>query len=103
VVTPPASGDLRIILQQRDPDGSVVRSTSREPMGKFFVIRASQGGVSLPVEIRYDTRIWSGLSWGVGEVRRDQIAPGKPIRIELSSAETDPAIHLDGRVYSVGY
>jgi hypothetical protein len=103
VITPPASGDLRIILQQRDPDGSVVRSTSREPMGKFFVIRASQGGLPLPVEIRYDTRIWSGLSWGVGEVRRDQIAPGKPIRIELSSAETDPAIHLDGRVYSVGY
>jgi hypothetical protein len=102
-ITPPASGDLRIILQQRDPDGSVVRSFSRETMGKFFRIRASQGDAPLPVEIRYDTRIWSGLSWGVGELRHGQIAPGKPIHIELSSAETDPAIHLDGRVYSVQY
>jgi hypothetical protein len=40
-ITPPASGDLRIILQQRDPDGSVVRSFSRKTMGKFFRIRAS--------------------------------------------------------------
>lgn len=103
VISAPATGDLRIILQQRDPDGSVVRGYSRETMGKYFRISASQDGAPLAVEIRYDTRIWSGLSWAVGELRRDQIAPGKPIRIELSSANTDPAIHLDGRVYSVEY
>lgn len=103
VITAPASGDLRIIMQQRDPDGSVVRSYSRETMGKYFRISASQDGTPLAVEIRYDTRIWSGLSWAVGELRHDQMARGKPIRIELSSANTDPAIHLDGRVYSVDY
>lgn len=103
VIAVPASGDLRIIMQQRDPDGSVVRGYSRETMGRYFRITASQDGAPLPVEIRYDTRIWSGLSWAVGEVRRDQIAPGKPIRIELSSATTDAAIHLDARVYSVEY
>jgi hypothetical protein len=102
-IAPPASGDLRIILQQRDPDGSVVRSNSRGTMGKFFVIRAWQGGKELPVEIRYDTAIWSGLSWGVGEVRHDQLEPGKPVRIRLSSRENDPEIHLDGRVYRVEY
>ncbi|HLJ18773.1 MAG TPA: hypothetical protein VKU84_01165, partial [Stellaceae bacterium] len=102
-IAPPRHGDLRIILQQRDPDGSVVRSNSGGPMGKFFVIRASQGGKQLPVEIRYDTTIWSGLSWGVGEVRRDEWVPGQPIRIELASAEHDPEIHLDGRVYRVEY
>jgi hypothetical protein len=47
--------------------------------------------------------IWSGLSWGVGEVRHDQIAPGKPIRIRLSTAESDPSLNLDGRVYRVEY
>ncbi|MGH7123406.1 MAG: hypothetical protein ACREFI_03480 [Stellaceae bacterium] len=102
-IAPPKRGDLRIILQQRDPDGSVVRSTSNGPMGKFFVIRASQAGKELPVEVRYDTVIWSGLSWGVGELRHDQWTSGKPIHIELSSAERDPEIHLDGRVYRVEY
>ena len=102
-IAPPKHGDLRIILQQRDPDGSVVRSNSGGPMGKFFVIRASQAGKPLPVDIRYDTTIWSGLSWGVGEVRSDEWIPGQPIRIELSSKESDPEIHLDGRVYRVDY
>jgi len=103
VIIPPETGDLRIIVQQRDPDGSVVRSNSHSKMGTVFAIRASQAGKELPVEIRYDTVIWSGLSWGVGEVRRDQLAPGKPVRIRLSSAESDPSLHLDGRVYRVEY
>jgi hypothetical protein len=103
VITPPSAGDLRIIMQQRDTDGSAVRSVSSGKMGKLFTIRASQAGKELPVEIRYDTAIWSGLSWGVGEVRHEQIAPGEPIRIRLSSAESDPSLHLDGRVYRVRY
>jgi hypothetical protein len=103
VITPPLTGDLRIIMQQRDSDGSVVRSVSNGKMGQFFAIRASQAGAELPVETRYDAVIWSGLSWGVGEVRHDQIAPGKPIRIRLVAAEGDPSFHLDGRVYRVEY
>ncbi len=102
-IAAPSTGDLRIIMQQRDPDGSVVRATSHETMGKYFTIRASQNGAPLPVEIRYDRRIWSGLSWAVGEVRHDHIAPGKPIRIRLTSAESDPSVHLDARVYNVEY
>jgi len=90
-------------MQQRDSDGSVVRSVSNGKMGRLFAIRASQAGKELPVEIRYDAAIWSGLSWGVGEVRHDQIAPGKPIRIRLSVSGSDPSLHLDGRVYRVEY
>src|SRR5262245_11068077 len=103
VITPPPIGDLRIIMQQRDSEGSVVRSVSNGKMGQLFAIRALQAGKELPVEIRYDAVIWSGLSWGVGEVRHDQIAPGKPIRIRLFAAESDPSFHLDGRVYKVEY
>src|SRR5215813_2770396 len=103
VITPPPIGDLRIIMQQRDSDGSAVRSVSNGKMGRLFAIRASQAGKELPVEIRYDAVIWSGLSWGVGEVRYDQIAPGKPIRIRLSVSGSDPSLHLDGRVYRVEY
>ena len=89
-------------MQQRNSDRSVVRGISNGKMGQLFTIRVSQAGKDLPVEIRYDAVIWSGLSWGVGEVRHDQIAPDKPIRIRLS-AESDPSLHLDGRVYTVEY
>src|SRR5262249_51898827 len=58
-ISPPSTGDLRIILQQRDPDGSLVRSHSVGKMGQVFAIRAWQAGRELPVEIRYDTIIWS--------------------------------------------
>jgi hypothetical protein len=103
MITPPPTGDLRIIMQQRDSDGSVARTVSNAKMGQLFAIHVSQAGKELPVEIRYDTVIWSGLSWGAGEVRHDQIAAGKPVRIRLSAAETDPSLHLDGRVYRVEY
>jgi hypothetical protein len=103
VVAPPESGDLRIVLQQRDRRGLVLRSYSRGSMGEFFVIRAEQEGAGLPVEIRYDKRIWSGLSWAVGEIRGRDITPGKPIRLRLSSAEKREPIVLDGRVYRVEY
>ena len=102
-VEPPASGDLRIVLQQRDLDGSPVRSVSHRKMGSVFVIAVSQGGKDLPVEIRYDTVIWSGLSWAVGEVRREHIAAGAPLSIRLSTTEPDPDLHLEGRVYNVIY
>src|SRR5262249_41454628 len=102
-ISPPSTGDLRIILQQRDPDGSLVRSHSVGKMGQVFAIRAWQAGRELPVEIRYGTIIWSGLSWAVGEVQRDRLAPDKSVRIRLTSAESDPSLHLAGRVYRVEY
>jgi hypothetical protein len=72
-------------------------------MGSVFIIGVTQGGKTLPVEIRYDTVIWSGLSWAVGEVRRAEIDPGIPLRIRLSTTQSDPDLHLEGRVYSVLY
>jgi hypothetical protein len=102
-IAPPAAGDLRIVLRQRQANGSVLRSVSNVDMGEFFVISATQDGEPLPVEIRYGKVIWSGLSWAVGEIRRDRIAPDKPIRIRLSSAETRNRIRLEGEVYRVEY
>jgi hypothetical protein len=100
---PPASGDLRIILRQRDAEGGPMRAVSRRPMGQVLLIRASQEGNPLPVEIRYDHVIWSGLSWAMGEIRRADIEPGKPIRIRLAATQHDPDIHLEGQVYRVDY
>jgi hypothetical protein len=71
-------------------------------MGKFFVLRASQDGKPLPVEINYDKVIWSGLSWAVGEIGSGALRPGAPVTIECSSAE-ESLVQLEGHVYQVEY
>ena len=106
-VTPPRSGDLRIVMQQHGVDGSIQRSWEGGPpsgknMGNFFVISASQEGTPVPVVIHYDHVIWSGLSWAVGEVRQSSLTPGKPVKIRITSAETAP-MKLEGKVYAVTY
>ena len=103
LLAPPPTGDLRILMQQRDADGPIMRSVSTSNMGEIFRISAWQDGRPLPVDMRYDKVIWSGLSWAVGEIRREAIAPEKPIRIRLSSAETDASLRLEGRVYRIEY
>lgn len=107
-VTPPVNGNLRIIMRQRSPkDGSITRSWKGGPpngtnMGKVFLLRASQGGKPLPVEIDYDKVIWSGLSWAVGEIKHSALRPGLPLAIECTSAEEGP-VELEGRVFTVEY
>jgi hypothetical protein len=72
-------------------------------MDQVFIIRALQDGKPLPVEIRYDHVIWSGLSWAVGEIHHEKFMPGKPIRLHLATTEHDPDLHLEGQVYRVEY
>src|SRR6202790_2040544 len=52
-IAPPEEGDLRIILQQRGKDGRLMRSwpggrPDGGPVGKVIVLRATQGGKSIP-------------------------------------------------------
>ncbi len=104
----PRNGDLRIVMQQRSAkDGAIMRSWKGGPpngtnMGKVFVLSASQDGEALPVEIRYDNVIWSGLSWAVGEVRHNALKPGLPVTIHCSSEEGDE-VRLEGKVFVVNY
>jgi hypothetical protein len=106
-VTAPAKGDLRIILQQYGKDGRAMRSWPGGPpngtsVGKVLKIEAQQNGKPLPIEINYDRVIWSGLSWGAGEIKHKGISPGQPITIRCSSAEKDP-VKLDAKLYEVVY
>jgi hypothetical protein len=107
-VPAPQHGNLRVIMQQHSSkDGTIMRSWKGGPptgtnMGKFFVLSASQDGKPLPVEIKYDKVIWSGLSWAVGEIGHAALRPGVPVMIEYSSAEESP-VQLEGRVYQVEY
>jgi hypothetical protein len=104
-IAPPASGDLRILFQQRGQDGGIMRSWPGGPpngktVGTVLKIVAEQGGKTLPIEINYDKQVWSGLSWGAGEIKHANFVAGTPIRIRCSSEERSKVV-LEGRVYVV--
>jgi len=106
-VTAPQAGDVRIIFQQRDSEGAIMRCwpggpPNGTPVGKVLKIYAEQEGKEIHVEIHYDKKIWSGLSWGAGEIKHDNFVPGKPLLIRCSSAEKEKVI-LEGRLYDVKY
>jgi hypothetical protein len=106
-IGPPANGDLRIIFQQRGKDGVIMRSWPGGPpngktVGTVLKIVAEQGGKFLPIEIHYDKQVWSGLSWGAGEIKHKNFSDGRPITIRCSSAEKDP-VTLEGKLYEVEY
>ncbi len=103
IVAAPDRGDLRIILRRRDGDGAMARRFSRTPMGRHLVISAFQDGKPVPVEIRYDKVIWSGLSWAVGEIRGVDLDRQHPIRIRLATRERDADVRLTGQIYRVEY
>jgi hypothetical protein len=103
----PGKGDLRIIFQQRDKDGNIMRSWPGGPpsgtsVGKVLKIVAEQNGKTLPVEITYDKQIWSGLSWGAGEVKHKDFISGRPIIIRCFSEEKYP-VRLEGHLYEIEY
>lgn len=106
-VDAPSKGDLRIIFQQKDTNGNVMRSWPGGPpngtsVGKVLKIAVEQEGKELPVEIDYDRLVWSGLSWGAGEVKHSDFVSGTPIVIRCSSAEKGQVV-LEGKVYEVRY
>jgi len=104
-ITPPTKGDLRIIFEQRNSDGRITRSwPGGPPKGKSVAtvlkIRAEQDGRELPIAMDYDRLIWSGLSWGAGEIRRGDFALGRALTVQCSSAEKNQ-VKLEAWVYSV--
>jgi len=106
-IVPPAHGDVRIIFQQKGTDGNIRRSWPGGPpsgvsLGKVLTIHVSQGGKEIPVDVDYDRVIWSGLSWGAGEVRHGSFSPGQALIIRCASEEKD-AVLLVGQVYEVEY
>jgi hypothetical protein len=107
VIQPPAKGALRILFQQRDEQGNIMRSwPGGPPSGKSVAtvlkITAEQNGKPLPLDIPYDKLIWSGLSWGAGEVRHKDMAAGSRITIRCTS-EGKSTVKLEAHLYTVTY
>jgi hypothetical protein len=106
-ITAPAKGDLRVIFRQHGKAGEIMRSWPGGPpdgtsVGKVLKIYAEQDGKALPIEINYDKLVWSGLSWGAGEIKHKDLMTGRPITIRCSSAEKD-SVRLEGQLYEAEY
>lgn len=106
-ITAPGHGDLRLILQQYSPDGSLRRTWAGgapdgTSMGKVFLLEARQGDKTLPVHEEYDKVIWAGLSWGVGEIRASDLRAGAPLTLTFQTTEKDP-VTLQGHVFLINY
>jgi hypothetical protein len=93
--TPPsAAGRLRLIFRQARL-GVALRSTGGAPphgttLGNLLRLEARQGGRTVPITIRYDLAIWSGLSWAVGEIATADLQPAEPLALECSTTEAPP-------------
>lgn len=107
MIPAPANGDLRLIMQQYSPDGTLRRTWAGGPpngtnMGKVFLLKAEQGGKALPIREDYNRVIWAGLSWAVGEISQKDLHAGAPLTLTFQSTEKDP-ITLKGSLYLVNY
>jgi hypothetical protein len=105
VIQPPANGDLRILFQQRDEHGNIMRSwpggpPSGQSVATVLKITAEQNGKPLLMDIPHDKIIWSGLSWGAGEVRHKDFTTNGSITIRCSSEESG-SVKLEAHLYAV--
>ena len=103
----PQDKTIRIIFRQLDNNGQPYRSWGGAPpdgtkMSDLLRIQVSQNGHPVPLLIHYDKMIWSGLSWGAGEVSAKDLDPGLPLYIECSSEEKEK-LHLEAEIYAVEY
>lgn len=106
-VDPPTHGTLRVILQEKTPDGFIRRTwaggpPSGENMAKVFALTATQGDSAVRVRVDYDKVVWSGMSWAVGEIDAADLKQGQPLVVRFHSGEKD-AVALDGAAYLVEY
>jgi hypothetical protein len=99
----PSGGDLRLILQQYAPDGTLRRTWAGDAnMGQVFVIKADQQGRQLPIHEDYNRVVWAGLSWAAGEIRQQDLRADAPVTITFQSTEKDP-VNLKAHLYWVRY
>jgi len=106
-VTPEKNKGVRVVFQKFYSNGDPCRSWLGAPpdgkkVSEVIKIEVSQDGKAIPLHIEYDKMIWSGLSWGVGEVRHGSFDDSKPLQVTCSTTEKD-AFSLKAEVYAVSY
>jgi hypothetical protein len=99
--------DLRIIIQQFGNDGNPYRTWGGAPpdgkkMDTLIKIIVQQNDKEIETTDQYDKMIWSGLSWGVVEVKQSKFDHSKPLFIQCSTEEKE-TLTLKANVYAVNY
>lgn len=101
------SDKLRIVFSQLDLSGKPIRSwggglPEGVKMNEYLAISVKQGKKNVPVKINYDKIIWSGLSWGAGEIDIKDLKSNSPLKITCCSKEGESKnFKID--VYNVVY
>jgi hypothetical protein len=106
-VNAPAGKDLRIIMQQYYSNGDPCRSWLGAPpdgkkVSEVIKIKVTQDDKEIPQRIEYDKMIWSGLSWGVAEIKHGTFDQNKPLIVQCSTDEKYAA-KLTAAIYAVTY
>lgn len=97
--------NMRIVFSQLDDGGKPFRSWGGAPpngikMSEYLKISAKQGNKSIPVKINHEKMIWSGLSWAVGEITKENINPKLPLTITCWSKEGESK-NIKIEIYSI--
>jgi len=105
-VIPRQAGTIRVIARQLDASGRPLKTWSREhgnrSMGELLLLTAEQNGRCLPVAVRYDRRVWSGLSWAAGEISTGSFDPHQSVVVQFHSEEVSRPT-LECELYLVQY
>lgn len=102
-----SSDKVRVVFSQLDRNGLPFRSwggglPDGAKMNEYLKITAKQGSKNIPVSIDYDRVIWSGLSWGVGEIDARSLKVNSPLIITCWSKEGESE-NFKVDVYNVAY
>jgi hypothetical protein len=105
-VTAGRAGALRIVARQLTPEGFPRKLWSQHhgeaTMGTLLRLAAEQDGRPLPITIEYDRKIWSGLSWSVGEIQTGAFDSGRPVTVRFDSEDVSRPV-LQCQLYLVRY
>ncbi len=101
-----SNSTLRIVCSQKGSDGKYFRVSGGDnkgfSVGRLIRLSATQDGKELPVNINYDKKLWSGISWASGEIQHKDIDKTKPLVITYT-LEDPKEISLEGSIYKVDY
>jgi hypothetical protein len=101
----PKKGGLRIVMRQLSSKGTPVRTKGgpreiRKSMEELFHMEARSGERVLPMEVQWNRKIWSGLSWAVAEIPASELKNGETVTVHCTSAEPLP-VRLKLEAYNV--
>ncbi|HKK63891.1 MAG TPA: hypothetical protein VJ951_15100 [Bacteroidales bacterium] len=101
-------GLYRVIFQQFLPNGMPCRLSgggypNGTPIDKLEILSVQVENTSIPIAIKYDKPLWSGLSWAVAEFELNNNHKGASCHVEYNVKNQAVELIIIGKLYSVNY